>query len=193
MILVFDTETTGMVRWHDPVDHPQQPRVVQLGMGLYHPDDGVELAAISLLVKSDVPVEPEAGAVHGITDELLREAGLEPKLAIYLLREMAKRATKVVAHNINFDRKMAMIEFLRCGIDDGPLMQLPSFCTMQATTPICRILKSNPRHASDYKWPKLIEAYKYFFESEMTGAHDALSDVRGCARIYFHLQQQARS
>lgn len=190
MILVFDTETTGMVRWHEPADHPTQPRVVQLGMGLYHPD-GTELTAVSLLVKSDVSVEPDAGAIHGITDDLLAMAGLEPRIAFGLLRAMAKRATKVVAHNIAFDRKMAIIEFLRCGLDDWPLMQLPSFCTMQATTPICRILKNNPRHSTDYKWPKLIEAYKYFFESEMTGAHDALSDVRACARIYFHLQQQA--
>lgn len=189
MILIFDTETTGMVRWREPITHPEQPRVIQLGAALYHAD-GTELSAVSLIVRCDTAVEPEAAAVHGIEQHLIDGAGVKPKLAIYLLNEMASKADTLVAHNIAFDRKMAAIEFLRCEVDGGYFDCLPTFCTMQAATPLCRLLKQNPRHAADYKWPKLSEAYAYFFNEPLIGAHDALSDVRACARIYFHLQRE---
>lgn len=191
MILVFDTETTGMVRWHEPPTHPAQPRLVQLGIGLYHPD-GTEISAISLIVDSKCAIDPEAAAVHGIDNELCRQAGIEPALAMSLLESMAARATIRVAHNVNFDSKIVDIELSSIGTSALHFRALPSFCTMQASTPICRILKQNPRHSADYKWPKLTEAHQFFFNEPFAGAHDALSDVRACARIYFHLQQQGR-
>lgn len=186
MILVFDTETTGMIKWREPISHPNQPRVVQLGIGLYHPD-GTELSAVSLLVDADYHVEPEAAAVHGIDEELLRTASVSPLIALRLLEALARRATLRVAHNINFDVMMTEIEILRTTISAPFFQSLPTFCTMQATTPICRLMKPNPRHSADYKWPKLSEAHQYFFGEPFVGAHDALSDVRACASIYFHL------
>lgn len=188
MILVADTETTDMIRWHEPPTHPAQPRVVQLGVGLYQPD-GKELAAVSLLIDAGRAVAPGAADVHGISNELLSHAGLKPGGPLRLLEELAGHATLRVAHNTNFDWRMLDMESLLTGIELSRFSQLPSFCTMQATTPICRILKQNPRHSADYKWPKLQEAHYHFFGEFFSGAHDALADVRACARIYFHLQQ----
>lgn len=189
MILVADTETTGMIRWNDPPDAPTQPHIIQLGAALYRPD-GTELSAVSLLVNSVAAVEPEAQAIHGIDDSALRLAGISPKLAMHLLARMAVSATTLVCHNVSFDRKMLHIEFLRTGIDWSALGDLPTYCTMQASTPLCRLLKLNPRYSADYKWPKLGEAYAHFFDEPLIGAHDALRDVRACARIYFHLNRE---
>ncbi len=42
-----------------------------------------------------------------------------------------------------------------------------------------------------YKWPKLQETYKFLFGEEFEGAHDAMADVRACARIYFELRNRS--
>ena len=38
------------------------------------------------------------------------------------------------------------------------------------------------------KSPKLSECVQHFFSEEMIGAHDAMVDVRACARVFFHLK-----
>ena len=55
------------------------------------------------------------------------------------------------------------------------------YCTMLQSTNICKIVSNR----STYKWPKLEEAYMHFFGEELIGAHDALTDVMACKRIYF--------
>lgn len=38
------------------------------------------------------------------------------------------------------------------------------------------------------KAPKLAECVKHFFGEDLAGAHDALVDVRACARVFFRLR-----
>jgi DNA polymerase-3 subunit epsilon len=38
------------------------------------------------------------------------------------------------------------------------------------------------------KQAKLSECITHFFNEDLTGAHDALVDVRACARVFFHLK-----
>lgn len=186
MILAFDTETTGMLRWHDPNDHPLQPRIVQLGAALYHPD-GTEISAVSLIINTGRAIDPSAAAIHGIDEELMLKAGISPLLALRLFEAMAVRATLAIAHNVNFDSRMLSIEFMLQEMPETIFGRLPTFCTMQATTSICRIPHTNGR---GFKWPKLQEAYKHFFGENFVGAHDALSDVRACAKVYFELMRR---
>ncbi len=49
MILFFDTETTGLFSDRLPIDHPDQPYIVQLAAQLCH-DDGRPVAGFSLIV-----------------------------------------------------------------------------------------------------------------------------------------------
>jgi len=44
-----------------------------------------------------------------------------------------------------------------------------------------------PGKFKDFKWPKLIESYQFLFNESFDGAHDALADVRACARVHRHL------
>jgi DNA polymerase III epsilon subunit-like protein len=60
---------------------------------------------------------------------------------------------------------------------------------MHAATPVCKILHAKPRHDQDYKWPKLSEAYRYFFGRALEGAHDALVDVKACRDVYFEMKR----
>jgi hypothetical protein len=52
------------------------------------------------------------------------------------------------------------------------------------------ICKLPSKYPGEYKWPRLIEAYRHAFGKDFTGAHDALADVRACKEIYFWLKVQ---
>ena len=39
-----------------------------------------------------------------------------------------------------------------------------------------------------FKWPTLQELHSTLFNESFDGAHDALSDVRACARCFFELK-----
>jgi DNA polymerase III epsilon subunit-like protein len=57
-------------------------------------------------------------------------------------------------------------------------------CTMQAATDYCRL----PGQYG-YKWPSLQELHTKLFGQPFEGAHNALVDVRACARCYFELKR----
>lgn len=98
-------------------------------------------------------------------------------------------AASAVAHNIDFDLFIMDGEFYRAagGIKSWGKVN-ETFCTMKAMTQICKL----PGKYSDFKWPKLQEAHKHAFGAEFDGTHDALADMRACARIYFWLQNQPK-
>ena len=39
------------------------------------------------------------------------------------------------------------------------------------------------------KWPKLTEAYKYFYGDDITNAHDAEFDTLHCYKVYLKLME----
>lgn len=41
-----------------------------------------------------------------------------------------------------------------------------------------------------YKWPTLSEIHTHLFNEPFDDVHNALSDVRACARCYFELRKQ---
>jgi len=180
--LVFDTETTGFPHKDKPADYPGQARIVQLACMLL---DGKfnERAVFKTLIKpAGWFIQPGAQAAHGISLEECEQYGIPIKDAIATFNQMQNMCDVKVAHNIKFDNQMLMIE--QTLVADVPV-PVDEFCTMNATTDICCIVGKMP---GKYKWPKLSEAYRYLFEEELVGAHDALVDVRACARIYKRLQ-----
>jgi len=188
MILVFDTETTGLINFNDPSDHPDQPHIVDIACSLFDVT-GVEVDRFDAIVNPGVPIPVEAARIHGITDEVAQEYGVTPREALGSFLSMASRASLIVGHNVDFDIRLIRIlaarvtgEKWECG--------LPKFCTMRRTTSICKILKANPRTSNDWKWPSLIEATRFFFNENHDGAHRARPDCDASARIYFHLKEQ---
>jgi DNA polymerase-3 subunit epsilon len=186
MILVFDTETTGMVNFRMPPDHEGQPNLVQLAAILLD-DDGSERASMSVIIKPEGwKIPAGASAIHGITDEIAGRCGVTLRQALTLFHGLYAQAETVVAHNLDFDEAVMATARLRAGSSFAP-NPAASYCTMRRATPICKIPHANPRRPDDYKWPKLEECMHHFFGEELVGAHDALVDVRACARVYFAL------
>ena len=189
MILFYDTETTGLVNRYRPPEDPSQPHLVQLA-ALLTEDDGTERSSINFIVNpgQNVVVPDQASNVHGITTELARRAGVTCSAACEAFNALARKADLLVCHNVDFDQVVMSAEMYRC--DANPIRHgRPHFCTMKAATPICKIPHANPRGPEDYKWPRLEECVRHFFDEELIGAHDALVDVRACARVYFHLKE----
>lgn len=179
--LFFDTETTGTIPKHNRT--PQtMPHVVQLAAVLIA-DEG-EVASMNVIIKPDGwEIPPGAAAVHGITTEKAEAFGIPVKAALALFSNLCRVSDQTVAHNWAFDEPVITCELKRIG-QTSRLLEVPSFCTMEAATKICKI--PGPY---GFKWPKLQEAHRHFFGEEFDGAHDALADVRACARIFTAIHQ----
>lgn len=191
MKLFIDTETSGLPDFNQRARHPSQPHLVQFA-ALMLDDDWKEMQSVNMLIKPEGWTIPkEASDVHGITNEkALAEGQPEAQVGATALA-MMKQAKILIAHNITFDKFLLRIAMRRFDLiqdaDDMWWKSFPTFCTMRATTSICKLLGPNN---SSYKWPKLSEAYKHLFNEELQGAHDAMADVRACARIYRWLHEK---
>lgn len=185
MILFFDTETTGKADFNAKLDAPHQPRIVQIA-ALLTDDDGQECSHFNAIIRPDGFTIPEGAArIHGITTERALAVGIGIREAMTFFQGLALHTKTYAAHNIDFDRLLVNSEFLRSNIK-WLLGPEDCFCTMKAMTPVCKL----PGVYDDWKWPKLVEAHQHAFGCGFEKAHDALADVRACAKIYFWLKAQ---
>lgn len=196
MILFFDTETTGLPDKGLPRDHPAQPHIVQLAALLMN-DEGDEVASLNVIVEpAGYTIPVAASNVHGITTEIAQACGIPLSAAMWPFVHLGCRASMFVAHNAPFDVEMIEIEMTRMPARNYPTRPAKTFCTMEASAPIVNLPPTPKMVAAGInkpKAPKLTEAYRHFFGEDLVGAHDALADVRACARIYFHLQTAQRA
>lgn len=186
MYLFFDTETTGLPKdWRAPLTALDNwPRLVQLAW-LVSDENGKEISGDNLIIKPEGFIIPaEASNVHGITTERAIRDGISLESALEGFRDALASTKVTVAHNISFDEKIMGAEFLRKNME-SKLFDNPKICTMHKSTNFCKI--DNGR---GYKWPKLMELYVILFNEEFDGAHDALADVKACARCFFELKNR---
>lgn len=191
MKLFFDTETTGKALFKSPVTHTGQPHIVQLA-AIMCADTGEERGYIYSIIKPDGWTIPdEAAAIHGITTELANNSGIPLLSALSVFSNFLHLSDLLIAHNIDFDAFVLSAELSRrTGNGIAKLSEkmeiTDRFCTMRNTTQLCKL----PGNFGDYKWPKLTESHKTLFGTDVEGSHDAMADVRACARIYFEITKQ---
>lgn len=184
-ILFFDTETTGVYNFQLPPSDPSQPHLVQLGAVLHDENRNLR-ASLNLIIRPDGwGIPAEASAIHGITTEHAWEYGVPLLVALQAFDALLFQANCIVAHNISFDEPVMATQLYREGLPNY-MTGKKSFCTMKASTDICKI--PGPR---GYKWPKLQEAHQFFTGEGFDNAHDAMADVLACARVYYHLVDKA--
>ncbi|MBF0530015.1 MAG: 3'-5' exonuclease [Deltaproteobacteria bacterium] len=181
--LIFDTETTGLPNWQAGPDDPGQPHLVQLGLMLFQ--DRKVLSEANLLVYPAGEVSEAAFKVHGISTETARRYGLPAPVALLVFLQLLGKAERIVAHNLNFDILIIKSALWRIGVTNikGPAQRI---CTMKSSKPVLKLPGKQP---GDYKLPRLEEAYKTLVDpAGFEGAHDALADVRACARVLWALE-----
>ncbi len=157
-IVFFDVESTGLNVVRD--------RILQLAMIKYRKAGG-EPEEWSMLINPGVPIPAESTAVHGITNE---DVANEPGFA-----ELAPRIHSFIGdadlagYNSNrFDIPILMEEFERAGIRFD--------ISERRTIDVQRIFyKMEPR--------TLKAAYRFYCNSDLVDAHDALADVRATVDV----------
>lgn len=183
MYLFLDTETTGLpLDWKAPVGQLDNwPRIVEIGWILTD-KDGQEIESETIILKPDgfkIPVD--ASAIHGITNEIANEKGQDRVEVLKKFSDLLSKATVLVAHNIDFDKKVVHAEFMRYNIKSS-IHKIDKLCTKELTTDYCKL---SGRYG--YKWPTLEELYEKVFSTSLTASHSALGDVKACKDCFFEL------
>ena len=186
MILFFDVETSDLPDFDKRASDPSQPHLVQMA-AILTDESGREIECHKMLALPDGWVmSPDAVARHGITPDFATRHGVAEYQLIAMLFCMIERASLIVGHNIQFDKFMARIAARRFELlpdaRDAWWKALPTFCTMKATTNVCRLPGGR---GGQFKWPKLQEAYQFAFGRPFDSAHDSLADVRATKDVYF--------
>ena len=162
MILIFDTETTGLPRsWNAPLtDSDNWPRIVSIAWQLHTPD-GRLLSRGNRIVRPDGFTIPfNAIKVHGITNERAAAEGLPLAEVLADFLEDSRRATYLRGHNVGFDISVVGAELHRLGEDVTAFTSVAVLDSKDAGTDLCKLPGGR---GGAYKWPTLSELHDKLF------------------------------
>lgn len=148
---VFDLETTGI--------NVSKDRIVEICILKVNPDASRE--SKTWLVNPEMPIPKESTAVHGITDERVKDAPTFKDIAPKILEMIS--GTDLGGFNSNrFDVPLLAEELLRAGLD----FDVTKFKLVDAQT---IFHKMEPRN--------LTAAYQFYCKKDLENAHSAEADV----------------
>lgn len=183
MFLFYDSETTGLPKnWKAPMSKLDNwPRVLQLGWQIYD-FEGELLNEQSHLIKPDGWIVPEGEfwKKHGYSTEKCEKEGVELPWVLDLFLKDYAEATLLIAHNQNYDYNVIGSEMIR--YKKRAESRIARFCTMMSTI---KYVQAPGKYGA--KFPTLSELHTKLFGVDFDGAHDALSDVKACAKCFFEL------
>jgi DNA polymerase III subunit epsilon len=150
-IAFFDLETTGIKVATD--------RIVEICILKVHPDQSVKTK--TLRINPEIPIPPEVTAIHGITDEDVKDAPKFPEVAHELLQFLEN--CDLAGYNSNhFDIPLLVEEFLRAGVDFD--LKGRRFVDVQNI-----FHRMEPRN--------LNAALKFYCDKDLVNAHSAEADT----------------
>lgn len=169
-MIVFDTETTGLpVAMNMPLD--RQPHIIEFAAIKLDDDTLEEKDRIEFLCKPPISIPPIITNITGITDDKLKDekpfsAYMKPLVNFFIGEKV------LIAHNIDFDRKLLMFELSRMGMMTNFPWPPIHICTVEKTT----FIKGHRL--------KLGELYEIATGNKIKDAHRAMNDVEAlCASI----------
>jgi DNA polymerase III epsilon subunit-like protein len=185
---VFDTETSGLPYKergsnydYTNLDHFNSSRLLSISWLLINDINEIVEKKTYYIKPDDFEISEASINIHGLTKEFLNENGITIHEVLLNLNGLFTKynINLLIAHNINFDINILKSELYRYqyNITLSKIARTETFCTM---------LGSQVR-MNVYKWPKLSEAYTYFYNEEITNAHDAEYDTLHCYKIYLKL------
>ncbi len=162
-LLFFDLETTGVDISKD--------RIIQIGIVKVHPNGKRE--TFEYLVNPTIPIPAEATAVHGISDEAVKNMPTFYEISLKLM-EIFKDCDIAGFNSNRFDVPFLFEELSRAGITwDYTAHKFVDVYTMYART--------NER--------TLQEAYAKYVGGEFN-AHDAIADVNATIDVFYALLRE---
>ena len=189
-ILVFDTETTGLInkallplQYKDLALHPY---ITQLSAVLYDVDNQKVKKVFNTYVKIPKHVEiPEiVQQLTGITREKC-DSGIEIGDALAAFYNLYLKCDAIVAHNMWFDSKMIRIECMR---NRFPEMR-DIFYENVSTKPISCTMMEGMRYCGLNRFVRLSVLYEMLFKEDANQfeLHNSLVDTMVCLRCYLKI------
>jgi DNA polymerase III epsilon subunit-like protein len=177
LILVFDTETTGLVGPNMPL--AKYPHMTQLAFLLYDPASRRIVQKFNEYIRlpPGVAIPPRVVELTQITDEMCAARGVPIADALVRFYHAYIASSVVVAHNLEFDRLVVMGEFQRNQttvsrwtpgwrqLFNASAAAMASqdrsfFCTMRGTRDHCQLYTAvNAKGGRFLKNPTLAELY----------------------------------
>lgn len=156
-IVFFDLETTGI--------NVASDRIVEISWLKIQPD-GQE-TSYTQRINPTIPIDPKAIAIHGITDEDVKDMPTFKEIARTLAREL--EGCDLAGYNSNkFDIPLLAEEFLRADVDFD--MSKKKFIDVQVIF-----------HKMEQR--TLSAAYKFYCQKILEDAHSAEADTRATYEI----------
>lgn len=150
-LVFFDLETTGINITKD--------RIVEISLLKVHPNGKEEIK--SRRINPEMPIPPQATAIHGITDDDVKDCPTFKQVA-KSLADMLEGCDLAGFNSSRFDVPVLSEEFLRAGVDFD--MSKRKFVDVQIIF-----------HKKEQR--TLEAAYKFYCEKELENAHSAEADT----------------
>lgn len=150
-IVFFDLETTGVSITHD--------RIVEISFLKVYPNGKEEIK--SRRINPGIPIPPQATAIHGITDEDVKDCPTFKQVA-RSLAEQLEGCDLAGFNSSRFDVPMLAEEFLRTGVDFD--MSKRKFVDVQIIF-----------HKKEQR--TLEAAYTFYCDKKLENAHSAEADA----------------
>jgi DNA polymerase-3 subunit epsilon len=156
-IVFFDLETTGINVASDRIVEISWLKIMPSGQEVSH----------TQLVNPTIPIDPRATAIHGISDEDVKDKPTFKEIAKSIVREF--EGCDLAGYNSNkFDIPLLAEEFLRAEVDFD--MSRRKFIDVQVIF-----------HKMEQR--TLSAAYKFYCEKDLEEAHTAEADTRATYEI----------
>lgn len=232
-ILVFDVETNGLLpkkhTGHKTGSHRERsgsglgldnfdinllPHILQLSFAVYDTISEKIIKSYNQYIRPhpDVEISEKITGINGISRELVNKVGCDITEALAELYLWYSECDAIVAHNLEFDSRMILLEIKRnyaklVAMDESKnenmkitpyicwmfskkycdLTDIRLICTMQNSVNLCNIKRENSRGAYT-KFPTLCELYQYLFDKTPENLHNSMIDVLVCLRCYLKLE-----
>lgn len=200
-ILVFDTETTGLPTYRNASvsDSDAWPHIVQWSWIVF---DMKKQAIVSIhdhimRLPTNKSIPEESTKIHGITNERMRKEGRFFKDVYSQFVADYETCNYLVAHNLEFDRKMIEAECFRNHLPVNSIWtrkRLTEYCTMKRSKALCG-MKGTYQYGKDkgkqyIRYPKLIELHQTLFDTEsnkttLNNLHNSMMDILVCFRCFY--------
>lgn len=166
MLIIYDTETTGLVR-HPDAPIAKQPRIIEFGAAALD-GKGKVVKRLSLLIDPEEFITDEITKITGITNDDVKGQPTFVEAWRTSIEPFFKKGSMALAHNEPFDHALVEYELKRA---EKTFKWPPVFCTIGLY---------RERWGRDMR---LTELYANVMGKELDQKHRALSDVDALVEI----------
>jgi len=193
-VLVFDTETTGLPKRNASItDSDAWPHIVQWSWLVFDVKEERIVSTSDYIIKlpGNLKIPEESTKIHGINNNMMRTKGRLFKQVLTEFISDYEMCDYLVAHNLEFDKKMVQVECFRhhLPVNYAWNKSVQNFCTMKRTKSLCDMkgtLKYGKNAGNQYvRYPKLSELHQTLFNySDLKNLHNSMMDVIICFRCF---------